>query len=151
MAKGDFIRQMPESASAFGKRPPLAARLHIDVPLLAILLAIAAFGLTVLYSASGGRMASVMRQSVYFGLGLLAMFTCAQISLPMVRRWAPWGYAGGVLLLIAVDIAGIGAKGAQRWLEIPGLPRFQPSEIMKLLVPPSCRRASRTCCWRLRS
>src|SRR5690606_1801055 len=30
---------------------------------------------------------------------------------------------------------GIGAKGAQRWLQLPGLPRFQPSEFMKLAVP----------------
>jgi rod shape determining protein RodA len=27
------------------------------------------------------------------------------------------------------------AKGAQRWLGVPGLPRFQPSELMKLAVP----------------
>jgi rod shape determining protein RodA len=27
------------------------------------------------------------------------------------------------------------AKGAQRWLDLPGLPQFQPSEVMKVLVP----------------
>jgi len=31
-------------------------------------------------------------------------------------------------------LVGVGAKGAQRWLEIRGF-RFQPSEIMKLMVP----------------
>jgi rod shape-determining protein RodA len=30
---------------------------------------------------------------------------------------------------------GVGAKGAQRWLDLPGLPRFQPSELMKLALP----------------
>jgi len=30
---------------------------------------------------------------------------------------------------------GVQAKGAQRWLGVPGLPRFQPSELMKLAVP----------------
>jgi len=44
-------------------------------------------------------------------------------------------YVGGLLLLAAVLLFGVGAKGAQRWLELPGLPRFQPSEIMKLVVP----------------
>jgi len=31
-------------------------------------------------------------------------------------------------------LVGVGAKGAQRWLELPGF-RFQPSEIMKLVLP----------------
>jgi rod shape determining protein RodA len=44
-------------------------------------------------------------------------------------------YIAGLLLLVAVLLFGVGAKGAQRWLAIPGLPRFQPSEIMKLVVP----------------
>lgn len=37
-------------------------------------------------------------------------------------------------MLVAVLLMGVGAKGAQRWLEIAGF-RFQPSEIMKLVLP----------------
>jgi rod shape determining protein RodA len=58
----------------------------------------------------------------------------AQVSLQQYARWAPWLYLGGVALLVAVILVGVGAKGAQRWLEIGGF-RFQPSEIMKLVVP----------------
>jgi rod shape determining protein RodA len=58
----------------------------------------------------------------------------AQISPVRWSRWSPWGYLLGILLLIGVAIAGVGAKGAQRWLDIGGF-RFQPSEIMKLAVP----------------
>jgi rod shape determining protein RodA len=36
--------------------------------------------------------------------------------------------------LVAVIFVGVGAKGAQRWLEIGGF-RFQPAEILKLVVP----------------
>jgi rod shape determining protein RodA len=36
---------------------------------------------------------------------------------------------------MAVLVMGVGAKGAQRWLAIPGLPRFQPSELIKVAVP----------------
>jgi len=39
-----------------------------------------------------------------------------------------------VALLVGVLFFGIGAKGAQRWLEIGGF-RFQPSEILKIAVP----------------
>ena len=38
-------------------------------------------------------------------------------------------------MLVAVLFFGVTVKGAQRWLEIPGIPRFQPSELMKLAVP----------------
>ena len=135
MNRGDFLRQMPESGSAFGRRVPLAERLHIDLPLLGILVLLCLYGLVVLYSASGKDLQSVIRQGSFMLVGMTAMFALAQVSMQQLRRWAPWVYLAGLLLLLAVDLVGIGAKGAQRWLEIPGLPRFQPSELMKLLVP----------------
>jgi len=48
---------------------------------------------------------------------------------------APWMYGVGIISLILVLLVGVGAKGAQRWLSIFGVFRFQPSEIMKLAVP----------------
>jgi len=30
---------------------------------------------------------------------------------------------------------GVKVKGSQRWLDLPGLPRFQPAELMKIAVP----------------
>jgi rod shape determining protein RodA len=62
------------------------------------------------------------------------MIVAAQISLQRYARWAPWLYIVGVGALVAVVFVGVGAKGAQRWLEIAGF-RFQPAEIMKLSVP----------------
>lgn len=135
MKRGDFVRQMPESSRDFGPRVPLAERLRIDPPLFGILLSICSFGLVVLYSASGRSIEAVLRQGGFMLLGLLAMWVIAQLGVQQLRRWTPWAYLAGLLLLLAVDLVGIGAKGAQRWLEIPGLPRFQPSELMKLLVP----------------
>ena len=43
----------------------------------------------------------------------------------------------GVILamLLAVEVVGDVGMGAKRWLEIPGVIRFQPSEMMKLAVP----------------
>jgi len=131
----DFVREMPSAASDLGRSEPLLRRLHIDPWLLLLLLAISAGGLFVLYSASGRDMASVQRQASFLGAGYVMMFVVAQIKAPTLRRWLPWVYGIGVLMLIATELVGVGAKGAQRWLAIPGLPRFQPSELAKLMVP----------------
>jgi rod shape determining protein RodA len=109
--------------------------LHLDFPLLLLLLALTGVGLVVLYSANGKNLAMLHRQMTFFALAYVAMFIIAQINMHSWRRWAPWLFVAGILLLIAVPIVGSGAKGAQRWLDLPGLPRFQPSELMKLLVP----------------
>ncbi len=131
----DYVRQMPHQSSAdLAKPPSTAARMHIDVPLLLLLLALTVYGLFVLYSASGQSMAAVVRQGRYFVVAYVIMILGAQISLQRYTRWSPWLYLGGVGTLLAVMFFGVGAKGAQRWLEIGGF-RFQPSEIMKLVVP----------------
>ncbi len=132
---GDYVRQMPDQGSAdLARRPSLAARLHIDVPLLLLLMVLTVYGLIVLYSGSDSDMGAVIRQARFFALAFLGMFLIAQLSLQRIMRWAPWLYLVGVVLLVAVMFAGVGAKGAQRWLEFGGF-RFQPSEILKLVLP----------------
>ena len=132
---GDYVRQMPHQGSQDLARPPsTSSRLHIDLPLLVLLLALTGYGLFVLYSASGQNMGAVVRQGRYFLVAYVIMILGAQISLQRYMRWAPWLYLLGVGTLLAVMFFGVGAKGAQRWLSIGGF-RFQPSEIMKLVVP----------------
>mgnify|MGYP006088884489 FL=1 len=134
MNQQDFIRRMPEASSHLRRQDGIWQKLHIDVPLLILLLALTAFGLFVLYSASGGDGHYVRRQGVFFILAYIAMFSLAQVPLAMMQRWAPWLYGWGLILLVLVLVMGTGAKGAQRWLELGGF-RFQPSEALKLAVP----------------
>ena len=108
-------------------------RLHLDGPLLAGTLAISALGLVVLYSAVGKRTDLLVAQVVRLGVAFVAMLIVAQISPAFLRRWTPWAYAGGLVLLALVLVAGDVGQGARRWLDV-GI-RFQPSEIMKLAVP----------------
>lgn len=114
--------------------PSLAMRMHIDLPLLVLLLVLTAYGLVVLYSASGESTAAVYRQGRNMLVGYIGMICAAQISLAQYARWTPWFYIIGLTMLFGVMFFGVGAKGAQRWLELGGF-RFQPSEIMKLGVP----------------
>jgi rod shape determining protein RodA len=111
----------------------LLRRLHIDGPLLAGLLLICALGLVVLYSAVGENMRLWVNQLIRLGVALTAMLVLAQMPPDFLRRWTPWGYLAGLLLLVLVLTTGEVGQGARRWLDL-GI-RFQPSEIMKLGVP----------------
>ena len=111
--------------------------LRIDGPLVAGLSLIAAFGLVVLYSASGQSLPTVLRTVARLLLGAIAMLLLARINPNFLRRSTPWIYVAGCLLLLVVAAIGHVGMGAQRWLNL-GLFRFQPSELMKLAVPMMC-------------
>ncbi|SOC56058.1 cell elongation-specific peptidoglycan biosynthesis regulator RodA [Chromohalobacter canadensis] len=122
-------------ADGMGRKRSLWSRLHLDPWLLLLLLSLMGAGLVVLYSASGMSLAVTLGQASRFGVALLAMFMIAQFSPGSLYRWTPLAYFLGVAMLLAVEILGDIGMGAQRWLEIPGVVRFQPSELMKLAVP----------------
>ncbi len=122
-------------ASGISRRRTLWERLHLDPWLLGMLLVLMAAGLVVLYSATGQRIEAVIAQGIRFGVALVVMFLLAQLSPSTLLRWALPLYVLGVLLLVAVELVGDVGMGAQRWLVIPGVIRFQPSEMMKLAVP----------------
>ena len=111
----------------------LIRSLNVDGPLLGGLLLICVFGLLVLYSASGENSRLLINQAVRLGVALIAMLIVAQLPPDFLRRWTPWAYIGGLILLVLVLTTGDVGQGAQRWLDI-GV-RFQPSEAMKLAVP----------------
>ncbi|WP_086929749.1 rod shape-determining protein RodA [Agarilytica rhodophyticola] len=130
----DFLRRLPDSKDHFSRTESLWRRMHIDPILLLLLLLITAYGLTVLYSASGESQRLVTRQLVFFGVAYCTMFAVAQVDPSLLRRWSPWFYGFGLILLAAVFFIGVGAKGAQRWISL-GFFRFQPSEVLKIAVP----------------
>jgi len=111
--------------------------LHLDGPLLLSVLAVCTAGLVVLFSAAGEDVGVFLRQAARVGLGLAVMVAVAQVPPRVLRAVAPWLYAAGVLLLVAVALVGDIAMGAQRWLDL-GFIRFQPSEIMKIALPLAC-------------
>ena len=117
------------------RRSTLLQRLHIDGWLLLLLLTLGAVGLFILWSAGGKHWGLLFKQATSFGIGLLAMTVIAQIEPRLMARWAPLAYAGGVGLLLGVEFFGYTAMGATRWINIPGVIRFQPSEFMKLIMP----------------
>lgn len=112
----------------------LMQRIHVDIPLLSGLLLLSLVGLVVLYSAGGQSLEVLGRQLVRLGLAFTVMIALAQVHPQHLQRWAPFLFAIGVALLVAVLLVGDIGKGAQRWLEF-GAFRFQPSEMMRIAVP----------------
>lgn len=108
--------------------------IHIDLPLIGLLLALIVFGMIILYSASNQNLSMVFRQGMRLLFALIIMMVFAAIPPHKYKVWTPWLYAFGLILLIAVMLMGKIGKGAQRWLDL-GILRFQPSEIMKLAIP----------------
>lgn len=106
----------------------------IDFILLAGLFTISAYGLVVLYSASGGSERMFTNKVIQVSLGMGVMLVMAYIPPRFYERIAPYLYLFCIVLLVLVDLVGETSKGAQRWLNL-GFVRFQPSEIAKLAVP----------------
>ncbi|WP_415056427.1 rod shape-determining protein RodA [Halopseudomonas sp.] len=121
--------------SGLPRRDPFWQRIHVDPWLLVLVLILATVAGFVLYSASSKSMATLYRQGAAYCVGLAVMLAIAQFRPRFMERWVPAAYVGCLLLLAAVLLVGTEAKGAQRWLTIPGVMRFQPSEIMKLVMP----------------
>jgi len=109
-------------------------KLHIDLPLLLGILTLMALGLFIVYSAEGQEMTLVYLKVRSLAVALVVMLIVAQIPPLFYRKWAVPVFVLGLLMLISVLLFGHVGKGAQRWLDL-GFMKFQPSEIMKLIVP----------------
>jgi rod shape determining protein RodA len=106
-------------------------RLHIDPWLLLGIFCLMALSLITLYSVSPDW---VLPQIIRLGIAISVMIVLAQIPPEVYQRWTPAIFIICVLLLVAVLVFGHTGKGAQRWLDL-GFTRFQPSEVMKLIMP----------------
>jgi rod shape determining protein RodA len=132
MSSRDFVRSLPQRDGLSARR---LVKVHLDPLLLASLLAVIAFGLVVLYSAVERDTEVFAAQGLRLLFALTVLIVAAQIDPRLYQRWSPLLFGVGIVLLIAVLAVGEIVKGSQRWLDIPGLPRFQPSEILKIGVP----------------
>ena len=132
--KSNFDRTLSDE-DVLRRRAGLLQRLHIDGWLLLLLLILGAGSLFILYSASGKNLDLLLKQATSFGIGMAGMLVIAQFDPRFMARWVPLAYVVGVALLLAVEIMGHTAMGATRWINIPGVIRFQPSEFMKIIMP----------------
>ncbi len=114
-----------------------------DMIILMMVVILTCFGVVMVYSASSVMAAKkfndgfyfLKRQGLYAILGFAVMAFAMQIDYHTWRRFAVPILLGCLCLLILVFIPGIGgtAKGASRWIRLPGF-NFQPSEMAKVAL-----------------
>ena len=109
--------------------------------LLLVTLALVAFGLVMVYSATsapaalggGDPMGYLARQGVYALIGLCLLAVAARTDFRIWRKLAPPFLVASFVLCVAVLAVGDPINGARRWLAI-GPAVFQPSELAKLAL-----------------
>jgi rod shape determining protein RodA len=124
----DLSRSNVGGGSIFG-------RLRSADPILLVTsLALTALGILAVYFAgSDDGETYALNQTLGFVVGFAAAVPLALFDYRRLRGYLPLVYGVAVVMLLAVDIIGISAKGAQRWIDI-GPVQVQPSEFAKLLV-----------------
>ncbi len=129
-------------AAARSKAERLRANNRTATTLLVLVVVLVVIGLGATQSASsavavdqtGERLHFFKRQLMGVGIGTLALLATSRIPYRFYRKLAIPAYLGTVGLLIAVLVVGEEANGATRWLELPFIGRFQPSELAKVAV-----------------
>ena len=109
--------------------------------LVLVTLALLAFGLVMVFSATSGKATVlsrnptyfVMRQGIYAAISLAAMVALSRLDYRKLRNAAPALIGISLLLLLAVLGMGQAVNGARRWIGFGPLV-FQPSELAKLAV-----------------
>ena len=120
--------------------------LGFDQALVCVVIAVLAFGVVMVYSASVALPDSpkfaryvptyFMTRQIFFVFGgLLAALLAVQVPLAFWEKVSPWIFVGALLLLIVVLVPfiGKGVNGAHRWIPV-GPFSFQPSELAKFAI-----------------
>lgn len=111
---------------------------HFDLFLLLSMISIVALGGVTVFSATFDPAHPAVhsyawRQGTWGATGLLAALAMCAFDYRRLEAWAWLGYAGGLLLLLAVPLVGTMVSGSRRWLSF-GPVSIQPSEMMKLAL-----------------
>jgi cell division protein FtsW len=118
------------------------ASTHLEYHLLVLVtLALVAFGLVMVYSASSARALLgsddpayyLKRQALYAVAGLVALVLLSRTDYRRLRHVAGPLLLASFVLLVAVLAVGTAVNGARRWIPL-GTLTFQPSEVAKLAL-----------------
>lgn len=113
----------------------------LDVPFMILVLTLVIFGLIMLFSASyatayyrfNDSYKFIKQQAFFAVIGVIAMLVASRVDYHIFHKLAlPLLALTAVMLVIVLFMPEL--NGAKRWIFIPGLGNFQPSEIAKFAV-----------------
>lgn len=132
------------------KRVPGRIRRAYDFSLLFLTFFLVCFGLVMIYSTSsynatkyyGEATFFLKKQMIFAVFGMVVMVLVSKIDyrylthpLPLFRiKPVTVLYLLCLVLQVVVLFVGEDIKGAKRWIEIPGIGSFQPSELTKYVL-----------------
>lgn len=116
----------------------------VDTGFVVSVILLLCLGLITLYASSVSYATRAFDDSFYFvkrqlisaGIGLFCLFIFSIIDLDFVRKVLPIIFIGTLVLcaMTFLPFIGVERNGARRWIKLPLLGTFQPSEIAKLTI-----------------
>lgn len=132
------------------KRVPGRVRRAYDFSLLFLTFFLVCFGLVMIYSTSsynatkfyGDATYFLKKQLIFAVFGIVVMWFVSHIDYRYITHPLPFIkikpvtvlYLLCLVLQVVVLFVGEDIKGAKRWIEIPGIGSFQPSELTKICI-----------------
>lgn len=121
---------------------------HIDQPLLLLTLLLLGLGLICMFSASyataydtqdGNSTYFILRQGIFAAGGLVVMLVASKFDYHKLHYFAIPSLIFAVAVMATIKIPGlknmwVNINGAIRWIQLPGIGTFQPSELAKIAV-----------------
>lgn len=108
---------------------------NFNFRLLFYVLVLNGIGIAVIASAENGQQSYINRQLIGLFGGLMIAVVLSLLNYRYVLRCSSLIYLGCVVILLAVILAGkLGGAGtgSRRWIDLPVIGRFQPSEFVKI-------------------
>ena len=115
-----------------------------DFILFITVLLLLALGITMVLSASspsslattGSSYTFVLKQLLSAGIGIAAMIVLSNVDYKKYAKFYKIAYAGALIALLLVLVPSLGrtVNGARRWIALPIVSSFQPSELTKIGV-----------------
>ncbi|RYF43601.1 MAG: putative lipid II flippase FtsW [Comamonadaceae bacterium] len=145
-AQGVPVTALPVRGAGSARAAAPVRAQSFDQTLLWVAVALLAFGLVMVYSASiampdnpkFARYAHtyfLTRHAISLAVAFVAALLAFQVPVATWEKMAPWLFVLSLVLLIAVLIPHVGSvvNGARRWISV-GFIGFQPSELSKFAV-----------------
>ncbi len=106
-----------------------------NITIISCVIILLIYSILINYISSNQNKNIILRKIIQVITSVVMMIIISNINPVIYKKKAYILYTFSNILLITVLISGYVSKGAQRWLNIGGFFKFQPSELIKIVLP----------------